>query len=528
MSKPFVAVVNSWNEVVPGHIHLRELAEAVKAGIRKCGGTPLEFNTIAICDGLCQGHEGMRYSLPSRDVIADSIELMVEAHCFDAMVLISGCDKVVPGHLMAAGRVDIPSILVTSGPMMPGRYKGRELTLSDMRELIGAVEVGKMTDEELEEVERVACPGAGTCSMMGTANTMAAVTEAIGMSLPGCATALAVDAKKNRLAIESGMQIMKLLEGGITPSEIMTEKAFRNAIKVDVAIGGSLNTVLHIPAISRELGIELGLETFDKISRDTPHITGIKPAGSFNIKDLDEAGGIPAVMKELSTILELDAPTVSGKTVGENLKEARVLRRDVIRPLSEPIHKEGGIAVLKGNLAPNGALVRQVAVVPEMMKHSGPARIFDSMEDAAKALIDGKIRHGDVIVIRYEGPKGGPGMREMHMATSMLMGMGFGKSVALVTDGRFSGSTRGPCIGYISPEAMEGGPIAVLKDGDVVEIDIPDRRIAVKLTDQDIEERLRRWAPPPPKANRGYLRRYAFLAESSEKGAYLKDSLHRQ
>lgn len=527
MSKPFVAIVNSWNEIVPGHIHLRSLADAVKAGVRAAGGTPLEFNTIAICDGLCQGHQGMMYPLPSRDVIADSIELMVESHRFDAMVLICGCDKIVPAHLMAAGRINIPSILVTSGPMMPGRYKDRDLTLSDMREFIGAVEVGKITDAELEEIERVACPGAGTCSMMGTANTMAAVTEALGMSLPGCATAPAVDAKKYRIARDSGAQIMRLLEERIKPSVIMTEKSFRNAIKVVVAIGGSLNATLHIPAISHELGIEIERETFDIISKETPLITGVKPVGPFTLKDLDEAGGIQAVMKELSGILDLDTMTVTGRTLAENLNEAKVLKRTVIRPFSEPISKEGGVAVLTGNLAPKGAIVKQAAVAPKMMRHAGPARVFESMEEAGAALVQRKISQGDIIVIRYEGPRGGPGMREMHMVTSMLMGMGLGESVALVTDGRFSGSTRGPCIGYVSPEAMEGGPIAIVRDGDVIDIDIPSRRITLKLTDQEIETRLREWIRPPAKVKKGILAKFILLAESREKSVYLRDTLKR-
>lgn len=523
--QPFVAVVNSWNEIVPGHVHLRALGEAVKTGIRMAGGTPFEFNTIAICDGMCQGHEGMRYSLPSREVTADSIEIMIEAHRFDAMILIAGCDKIVPSCLMAAGRINIPSIIVTAGPMLPGKHNDKALTLTDMREFIGAVQVGKMTKQELDEVEQVACPGAGTCAMMGTANTMAILTEALGMSLPGCATALAVSAKKYRIAKESGMQIMELLRKEIKPSNIMTEHAFHNAIKVDVAIGGSLNTVLHLPAIARELGIEVTLGMFDIMSKETPYITGIKPAGPYTLKDLEEAGGAPAVMKELSDLLELDALTVTGKTVGENLSATKILDTNIVRSLSNPVCKEGGIAILKGNLAPRGAVVRQVAVDPNMMKHSGSARVFDSMEEATKALLDGEINHGDVMIIRYEGPKGGPGMREMHMVTSILMGMGLGETVALVTDGRFSGSTRGPCIGYVSPEAMEGGPIAIIEEGDVVDIDIPARRIEVRLPSQEIEARISQWLPPPPKARKGVLRRFALLAESADKGAYLRDTL---
>ncbi len=524
MSKPFVAIVNSWNELVPGHIHTKDLAAAVKIGVKSAGGTAFEFNTIAICDGICQGHEGMKYPLPSREIIADSVELMVEAYRFDAMVLISGCDKTVPGHLMAASRINIPAIVLTSGPMMYGKYKDRKITLMDMREFVGAVQVGDMTEQELKEIEQVACPGAGTCSMMGTANTMACVTEALGMSLPGCASMMALDPEKLILAKKTGIQVMKLLENDIKPSSIMTHQAFMNAIRVDVAIAGSLNTILHIPAISREMGIEVNLEIFDKISKETPHIVGIKPSGPYTMKDLDLAGGIPGVMKELSPLLNLETLTVTGMTIGENIKKRLVMNNQVIRPLSNPIHKEGGIAVLKGNLAPKGAVVKQTAVDSAMMRHKGLAKIFNCMEDAIKALIDGRIISGDVIVIRYEGPKGGPGMREMHMVTSILMGMGLGKSVALVTDGRFSGSTRGPCIGHVSPEAMEGGPIAVLEEGDEIIIDIPARRIDVKLSSLELKSRLKQWVPPQPKCIRGVLKRYALLVESADKGAYLREN----
>jgi dihydroxy-acid dehydratase len=521
LSNPFVAVVNSWNELVPGHIHIKNFAAAVKKGIQSAGGTAFEFNTIAICDGICQGHEGMKYPLPSREIIADSVELMIEAYRFDAMVLISGCDKTVPGHLMAAGRINIPSIVITSGPMMYGKYQDRKLTLTDMREFVGAVQIGDMTEQELEEIAQVACPGAGTCAMMGTANTMACLTEALGMSLPGCASMLALDPGKLSLAEKTGIQIMKLLEEGIKPSNIMTQKAFLNAIRVNVAIAGSLNSVLHIPAISREMGIEVNLEIFDKISKETPHIVGIKPSGPYTMKDLDLAGGIPGVMKELSPLLHLDTLTVTGQTIADNLKKSVIMDNQVIRPLSNPIHREGGIAVLKGNLAPQGAVVKQVAVDSTMMKHKGPAKIFNCMEDAIQALLDGRIVSGDVIVIRYEGPKGGPGMREMHMVTSILMGMGLGKSVALVTDGRFSGSTRGPCIGYVSPEAMVGGPIAVLEEGDEINIDIPSRKIEVKWSNQELKSKLKQWSPPQPKCSKGVLKRYALLVESADKGAYL-------
>ena len=512
VSQPFVGIANSWTELVPGHIHLRSLADSVKAGIRMEGGTPFEFNTIAVCDGLCQGHIGMRYSLPSRETIADSIELVVEAHRLDALVLIPGCDKVVPGQLMAAARLNIPSIVVTAGPMMPGRYKGRDFTLTDMRELIGEVEAGTITDEVLSEVEEVACPGAGTCSMFGTANTMAVVTEALGMSLPGCATAHAVESKKHRIAKESGRRVIELLKADLRPSDIVTPKAFENAIRVDIALGGSLNTVLHIPAIANELGLEIDLDIFDRLSRETPHIAAVKPAGPYNLKDLDEAGGIPAVMKELSGLLHLDVKTASGRTLEGNLLEARVANREVIKPLTSPVHAEGGIAVLRGNLAPKGAVVKQVAVDPKMMRHTGPAKVFDSMEEAVEKLIGGNIRSGDVIVIRYEGPKGGPGMREMHMVTSILMGMGLGESVALITDGRFSGSTRGPCIGHVSPEALEGGPIAIVQDGDLIEIDIPSRRLVLRLEEQEIKNRFERYKTPPPKVCKGVLAEFCLTA----------------
>jgi dihydroxy-acid dehydratase len=490
-------------------MHLRSIADSVKAGIRMEGGTPFEFNTIALCDGMCQGHVGMRYVLPSRETIADSIELVIEGHRLDALVLIPGCDKIVPGHLMAAARLNIPSIVVTAGPMMPGKRAGRNITLTDMRELIGKVETGKISDEALSEIEEVACPGAGTCSMLGTANTMAAVTEALGMSLPGCATAHAVESKKQRIAKESGRQVMNLLRNDLKPSDIMTWKAFQNAIRVDVALGGSLNTVLHIPAIARELGIEIDLDIFDRLSRETPQIVAVKPAGPYNIKDLDEAGGIPAVMKELSELLDVDTSIVSGETLEESLKNVRVVNNDVIRPLASPVRAEGGIAVLRGNLAPKGAVVRQGAVDPKMMYHVGPARVFDSMEESIQGLVAGDIRSGDVVVIRYEGPKGGPGMREMHMMTSILMGMGLGESVALITDGRFSGSTRGPFIGHVSPEAFEGGPIAIVRDGDLIEIDVRSRRLRLRLEEGEIQRRSHEWKPPPLRVNKGVLAKLA-------------------
>lgn len=525
MSKPLVAIANSWNEIVPGHIHLRSLGEAVKEGVRSAGGTPLEFDTIAICDGLCQGHVGMSYPLPSRDLIADSIELMVEAHRFDAMVLISSCDKVVPGHLMAAARINIPSIVVTGGPMEPGGYNGRSITLTDTREFVGATEVGKLTDDELAEVERIACPGPGSCAMLGTANSMAIIAETLGMSLPRCATAHALSDAKRRLAYESGAQVVRLLREGLKPSRILTKDAFENALAVDVALGGSTNTLLHLPAIAKECYLRIDLDEFDDVSRRTPQVSAIKPSGPWTLRDFDDAGGVPAVMKVLAPLLHLDSLTVTGKTVAENLSDALVVNAKVIRGLENPIHPHGGLVVLKGNLAPDGAVVKQSAVDQGMMRHSGPARVFESMEEAVSALQKRRIQGGEVMVIRYEGPKGGPGMREMHMVTSILMGMGMGTSVALVTDGRFSGSTRGPCIGHISPEAFEGGPIALVRDEDTIDIDIPSRRLNIRLPEEEITKRSKEWRQPPPKVKRGILRRYALLAESPNRGAYLKDEL---
>ena len=520
IEKPWIAIVNSWNEIVPGHVHLRQIAEAVKAGVRETGATPFEFNTVAVCDGLCQGTVGMRYSLPSRDLTAECIEVMVEAHQFDAMVLIPSCDKSVPGMLMAAARLNTPSIVVTGGPMLPGLYRGKKLTLVEVRECIGAVKAGRMSVDELREVEERVCPGAGSCSMMATANTMAAVTEALGMSLPGCATTHAIDAEKLRIAKESGKKISELLNSGIKPSKIMTKEAFENAITVNVAIGGSLNTCLHLPAIANELGVRIDLALFDFISRKTPHICPIKPAGPYTVKDLDDAGGIPAVMKRLESLLHPSVITVTGKTLRENIAPAKVSNKMVIRPLNDPVHNEGAVAVLKGNIAPNGAVVRQVAVRKEMLKHKGPERVFDCMEDALEALWNDAIEEGDVIVVRYEGPKGGPGMREMHMITSVLVGMGLDASVALITDGRFSGSTRGPAIGHVSPEAAEGGPIAVVKDGDTISYDIPARRIEVEITREKLRSRLEEWRPPDKKL-KGYLARYSMLARSADHGATL-------
>ncbi len=520
IEKPWVAVVNSWNEIVPGHVGLRKIAEAVKTGVRAAGGTPFEFNTISVCDGMIQGTVGIRYSLPSREVIADSIEVMVEAHRFDAAVFIPSCDKSIPGHLMAAVRLNLPAIVVTGGPMFPGTYKGRNLTLVDVREFIGAFKAGKLSEEELAEIEMCACPGAGSCSMMGTANTMAAFTEALGMSLPGCATAHAESSKKVQLAKQSGKRVMKLLEEGVKPSNIVTEESLKNAIRVVMAVGGSLNSCLHVPAIANELGIKIDLGLFDEISRKTPYICHMKPAGLYNLLDLDMAGGIPAVMKVIRSLLNLECLTVSGEKVKDVIRKATVLNGEVICPVDKPIHSEGGIAVLKGNLAPDGAVVKQVALKPEMMRHEGPSRVFDCMEDAVDALWNGEIKRGDVMVIRFEGPKGGPGMREMHMITSVLVGMGLDDSVALVTDGRFSGSTRGPAIGHVSPEAALGGPIAAVKDGDIIRYDIPLRSLEVKLSEEEIKNRLTK-IKIPERAPMKYLKRYSRDAAAANLGAVM-------
>ena len=511
MNKPFIAVVNSFTTVVPGHIHLKGIAEAVKAGVRYAGGVPFEFSTIAVCDGIAMGHEGMRYSLPSREVIADSVEIMVQAHRFDGMVLVTNCDKITPGMLMAAARLNVPSIVVTGGPMLTGILDGKRVGFASISEAVGKVVAGEMSEEELKRLEDAACPGCGSCSGMFTANTMACITEALGMSLPGCATALAVSALKLRIAKESGERILELLREDLKPSDIMTAEAFENAIAVDMALGGSTNAVLHLSAIAGEAGIPLPLSLFDKISRRVPHLCNMVPSGPYALEDLDAAGGIPALMKELSPLLHLDAVAVTGKTMEKNIEGAMVLNAEVIRPLANPVHKEGGIAVLRGNLAPKGSVVKTVAVSPGMLVHKGPARVFDSEEEAMKAIVGRKIERGDVVVIRYEGPKGGPGMREMLSPTATISGMGLSGSVALVTDGRFSGATRGPCIGHVSPEAAEGGPIAALRNGDLIEINIPKRILRVELEDGEIKNRLRSWKPKPPKVKRGYLVRYSSL-----------------
>jgi dihydroxy-acid dehydratase len=523
LGKPFIGVANSFTSVVPGHVHLNYIAEAVKAGVRAAGGVPFEFNTIAVCDGLAMGHGGMRYSLPSREIIADSIEIMAQAHRFDGIVLIPNCDKVTPGMLMAAARINIPSIVVTGGPMLQGLFGGRKVSFDAIYEAVGEFAAGKITEEELRELEIAVCPGCGSCSGMYTANTMACATEAMGMSLPGCATALAVSASKQRIAQESGERIIELVRENLKPLDIMTLKAFENAIMVDMALGGSTNTILHLSAIANEAGVPLPLKLFDDLGRRVPHLCSMIPSGPYAMEDLDAAGGIPALMKELGSLLHLDAVTVTGKTVKENIEGAEVPDRKVIRPLNDPVHKEGGIAILSGNLAPKGAVVKTAAVSSKMLRHSGPAKVFDSEEEAMKAILGKKIKRGDVIVIRYEGPKGGPGMREMLSPTATISGMGLSESVALITDGRFSGATRGPCIGHISPEAAEGGPIAALKDGDIIEIDIPKRILNVKLSEEELKTRLRSWKPREPKIRRGCLARYSMLVQSADSGGILRE-----
>jgi len=526
MSLPFIGVVNSWNEIIPGHIHLDKLAEAVKAGIRMAGGVPFEFNTIGVCDGIAMGHTGMKNSLPSREIIADSIELMVEAHQFDGMVMIPTCDKIVPGHLMAAGRLDIPTIVVTGGPMMPGIVGDEQRDVISLFEAVGARRNNKITDQELKNLEDCSCGGAGSCAGLFTANTMACVTEALGLSLPGCGTAHAVDAKKVRIAKHSGMKILELVEKGITARKIVTQEALDNAIRVDMAIGGSSNTALHLPAIALEYDLSLSLSRFDEVSRETPHLINLRPGGDRFLVDFERAGGVPAIQKRLMDKLYPDTLTVTGKTLAQNLDEYIIINprsnKEIIATLDSPVHAEGGIAVLRGSLAPDGSVVKQTAVSKNMLKHSGQARVFDSEELAMSAIMGKKIKPGDCLVIRYEGPKGGPGMREMLSPTAAIAGMGLIDSVALITDGRFSGGTRGPCIGHVSPEAAVGGPIALVREGDMIEIDIPGRILDLKISKEEFEKRQKVWKPPAPKVTKGYLARYQKQVGSADKGAVIR------
>jgi len=522
--RPMIGIANSANEVIPGHLHLRQISDAAKAGIRMAGGTPLEFSTIGICDGIAMGHEGMKYPLSSRELIADSVESMAMAYPFDGLVLIPNCDKIIPGMMMAAARLNIPTILVSGGPMLAGEFQGREIDLITVFEWVGKVKTGEMTLKELTEAEGCACPGVGSCAGMFTANSMNCLTEVLGLALPYNGTIPAVFADRIRLAKKSGVQIMDLVKKNLTPSRILTKKAFENAVTVDMAFGGSTNTSLHLPAIAREAGIKLSLQTFNKISDRTPHLCSMSPGGPYHLQDLHRAGGIPALMAELSRkkMIHVDPLTVTGRTVGENIRGKKSLDSEVIRPLERPYHSTGGLAVLFGNLAPEGAVVKQSAVDEAMLKHRGPARVFDSEEEAIKVILDRKIKKGQVVVIRYEGPKGGPGMREMLAPTSAIVGVGRDKDVALLTDGRFSGGSRGAAIGHISPEAAEGGPIAVVKNGDQIEIDIPGRKLDLLIPKEELKKRLLRWKPPK-KELKGYLKRYAKLVTSANTGATFED-----
>ena len=526
--RPLIGIANSENTITPGHVHLDKIAEAVKAGVYMAGGTPMEFGTIGVCDGIAMNHEGMKYSLASRELIADSVEVMATAHGFDALVLIPNCDKIVPGMLMAAARLNIPALIVSGGPMLAGEQPKetgfKKIDLITVFESVGAVRSGKMTEEELAAIEDAACPTCGSCAGMFTANSMNCLTEAIGMGLPGNGTIPAVMSARIRLAKQAGMRIMDLIDKQITPQKIMTEKAFINALTVDMALGCSTNTVLHLAAIAREARIDIDLNRINEISKATPHLCSLSPGGMHHLQDLDRAGGIGAVMKELSQkgLIHSDSLTVTGMTVGENIKNSRILDKDVIRTLDSPYHRQGGLAVLFGNLAPDGCVVKQSAVLDEMLRHEGPARVFDSEEAATEAIMAGKIKKGDVLVIRYEGPRGGPGMREMLTPTSAIAGMKLDAHVALLTDGRFSGGTKGASIGHISPEAMQGGPIAIIQEGDLISIDIPGKNITLNVSDPEITERLSRWSPPEPRITHGYLARYSRMVSSASEGAVVK------
>ena len=524
LARPLIGVVNAHNEVIPGHDHLNKLAEAVKAGVRMAGGTPVEFPSIGVCDGIVMGHKGMHYSLASRELIADSIESMATAHGFDGLVLIPNCDKIVPGMLMAALRVNLPAIVVSGGPMLAGRVKGKKVSLSNMFEAVGSSKAGTMSDEELLEYENNACPGCGSCSGMFTANSMNCLCEVLGIGLPGNGTIPAVYAERVRLAKQAGMQIMELVKKDLKPRDIMTKEAFENALTLDMALGCSTNSMLHLPAIAHEAGITITMDMAQEVSDRTPNLCKLSPAGDSYIEDLYAAGGVQAVMKELSkkNLLHTEQMTVTGKTLGENIASAVNRDPSVIRPIDNPYSPYGGIAVLKGNIAPIGSVVKKSAVAPEMLTHTGPARVFTSEEDVIAAIYAKKIQSGDVVVITYEGPKGGPGMREMLSPTSALAGMGLDKTVALLTDGRFSGATRGACIGHISPEAAEGGPIALIQDGDMIEIDIPNNRLNVLVSDEELAERRKNWKSLPPKIQTGYLARYAAMVTSASTGAVLK------
>lgn len=524
IERPMIGIANSANEVIPGHLHLHQLSDAVKAGVRMAGGTPLEFFTIGICDGIIMGHEGMKYSLSSRELIADSIESMAMAYPFDGLVLIPNCDKIIPGMMMAAARLNIPTILVSGGPMLAGEFQGREIDLATVFEAVGKVKAGGMTINTLKALEGCACPGVGSCAGMFTANSMNCIAEVLGLALPYNGTIPAIFADRIRLAKDSGIQIMQVVKKNLLPSKILTEKAFENAIAVDMAFGGSTNTSLHLPAIAREAGIKLSLQTFNTISDRTPHLCSMSPGGPYHLQDLHRAGGIPALMAELSRkkMIHVDTLTVTGRTVRENIKGKKSLNSEVIRPLERPYHATGGLVVLFGNLAPEGAVVKRSAVDESMLKHRGPARVFNSEEEALRVILARKMKKGEVIVIRYEGPKGGPGFREMLAPTSAMVGVGRDRDVALLTDGRFSGASRGAAIGHISPEAAEGGPIAVVRNGDQIEIDIPGKKLNLLISKEELKKRLSTWKPPKKKL-KGYLKRYARLVTSANTGATFED-----
>jgi len=526
MERPLIAVVNAKNEVIPGHMHLNQIAEAVKAGIRAAGGTPIEFPAIGVCDGIAMGHIGMHYSLPTRELIADSVECMLKAHAFDGAVLIPNCDKIVPGMLMAAARVNIPAIVVSGGPMLAGKVNcGKVKTsLSTMFEVAGGAAAGKISLEELQDYENNACPTCGSCSGMFTANSMNCLTEVLGIALPGNGTIPAVYSERIRLAKKTGFKIMELVEKDIKPRDIMTEKSFMNALTADMALGCSTNSMLHLPAIAHEAGVNINLDIANEISARTPNLCHLAPAGEHYVEELNEAGGVQAVLKELSkkNLIDTSLMTVTGKTIAQNIENAKNLNPEVIRPIENPYSQTGGIAVLRGNLAPDSCVVKRSAVAKEMLKHEGPARVFNSEEEVTEAIQGLKIKSGDVVVIRYEGPKGGPGMREMLAPTAAIAGIGLDKEVALITDGRFSGATRGASIGHVSPEAMEGGPIALVQDGDIISIDIMAGTINLKISDEEMEARKKAWVKPEPKIKTGYLSRYARLVTSANTGAILK------
>ncbi|OGD22164.1 MAG: dihydroxy-acid dehydratase [Candidatus Aminicenantes bacterium RBG_16_63_16] len=523
IAAPWVGIVNAWNELVPGHIHLDRVARAAKTGVLAAGGTPMEFPAIGVCDGLAMGHAGMHYSLPSRELVADSIETMALAHQLDALVLITNCDKITPGMLMAAARVNIPAVLVSGGPMLAGRRNGRALSVSSVFEAVGAFKDGRLSEAELHDYEQRSCPGCGSCAGMFTANSMNCLSEALGLALPGNGTIPAVHAERIRLAKEAGTVVMSLLSKGIKPRDIMTMEAFFNALAVDMALGGSTNSILHLQAIAREAGLFLGLEAVEAVSRRTPNLCRLSPAGPHHVEDLDAAGGVPAVMHELlrKGLVNSRLITATGKTVGDNLAQAQNRDPGIIRPVDDPFSPDGGLAVLRGNLAPQGSVVKRSAVASQMLRHRGRARVFNSEDDAVRAIFAGRVERGDVVVIRYEGPRGGPGMREMLLPTSALAGMGLDQSVALVTDGRFSGATRGASVGHVSPEAERGGPIAFVEDGDWILLDIEAGNLSLEVPDDVLQSRKAGWLPPPPKFSTGYLARYASLVSSASLGAVL-------